>query len=255
MNDLGAFQSAFAKAASGTVEAPNPFWSANDPGLRVYRNNVVSAVAGALGSSFPALRRLVGEDFFLAMSAAYFDAHPPEERTLVAYGEWLPEFIETIPQLEPSPYLSDVARLDRAWLDAHIAADQRPLHADDLVGLDGDALAVLRVALHPSAQVVRTDWSVYEIWRANREDGAAALAPRTATRASEAILVWRASGEVASRCLSAAETAFLGALSPAGTLQAAAEGVADVADADVSAIFASVLASGVLVSEDGEAHD
>ncbi|MGD9964932.1 MAG: putative DNA-binding domain-containing protein [Hyphomonadaceae bacterium] len=255
MSDLGAFQSAFAETASGSVQAPNLFWSADDPGLRVYRNNVVSAVASALGSGFPALRRLVGEDFFLAMSAAYFDAHPPGERTLVAYGEWLPKFIKTIPQVEASPFLGDVARLDRAWLDAHIAADQRPLHVDDLVDLDGEALARLRVALHPSVQIVRTDWSCYEIWLANREGGASALAPRTATRTSETILIWRASGEVISRHLSATEAAFLGALLPSGTLQAAAEGVAGIADADLSAIFASALASSVLVSADGEPHD
>lgn len=255
MSELDAFQAAFAKGMPGTVQTPTPFCSANDPGLRVYRNNVVSAVAGALGSSFPALRRLVGEEFFLAMSAAYFGAHPPKERTLVAYGAGLPEFIEAIPQVEASPYLGDVARLDRAWLEAHIAADQRSLAAGDLAGLDGEALALLRVALHPSARIVRTDWSVYEIWLANREDGAAALAPHTVTHTSQSILVWRVSGEVASRRLNAAEAAFLGALSPEGTLQAAAEGIADIADANVSVIFASALASGVLVSAHGEAHE
>jgi len=252
MNELDAFQFAFAKAASGNVQAPAPFWSASDPGLRVYRNNVVSAVASALSSSFPALRRLVGESFFLAMSAAYFDAHPPRGRSLVAYGGDIPEFLEAIPQAASMPYLGDVGRLDRAWLEAHIAADCSPISVDDLAGLDGATLAGLRVALHPSARIVRTDWNVFEIWRSNREEGEATWAPHTALRASLAVLVWRAAGEVESRCLSAAEAAFLTALSPVGTLQSAAEAVAEIVDANVSAIFASALASGVLVSGDGE---
>src|SRR5690606_33849612 len=160
---------------------------------------VLSAVAGALASSFPAVRRLVGEDFFNAAAAAYFAAAPPRLRTLVAYGESFPRFLETMPSAMATPYLGDVARLDRAWLEAHIAAEAPALAPGDLAHLDADALAAAHVTLHPSARLVHCGWRIHDIWVANRADGPAAQAQHTLTRGAQAVLVWRHGGEVQHR--------------------------------------------------------
>jgi hypothetical protein len=173
MGRLAAFHAAFAHAlGEGDGNALTRFLAHDgDAGVRVYRNNVVSAVAGALASNYPAVRRLVGDPFFNALAAAYFSAAPPLTRTLVGYGEDLPRVLEDLLPAEAAPYLGDVARLDRAWLEAHLAADAAAMTAGTLAGADALAIARLRVTLHPSVGIVCTSWSVFDVWRANR-DGA-----------------------------------------------------------------------------------
>lgn len=255
MTSLSDFHVAFAAAvSSGKTAALAPFLIDQDQGARVYRNNVLSAVAGALASSFRAVRRLVGEDFFNAAAAAYFAAAPPRLRTLVAYGETFPRFLETMPaSAMATPYLGDVARLDRAWLEAHIAAEAPALAPGDLAHLDADALAGVRVKLHASARLVHCGWRIHDIWVANRADGPAAQAQHTLTRGAQAVLVWRHGGEVQHRVLSVGEAGFLSALDQGAALAAAAAAAsAAEPDADVSALFAGALAGGVLGRWQGE---
>ena len=54
---------------------------------------------------------------------------------LVDYGEEFPDFLATFEPAAELPYLSDVARLDRFWTQAHVAADQTPIAAADIDGI------------------------------------------------------------------------------------------------------------------------
>ena len=98
----------------------------------VYRNNVVRGAIEALRAAYPAVNRLVGADFFASLAAAYWQAHPPVTRSLTLYGA---EFAGHIAQWEPAKalaYLPDVARHDRAWLEAHHAAEAPVLTPADI---------------------------------------------------------------------------------------------------------------------------
>lgn len=64
----------------------------------VHRNNVAVALIGALRAAFPALRRLLGIEYFDALAAAFASAHPPRSRLLLHFGDELPGFLE---QFEP----------------------------------------------------------------------------------------------------------------------------------------------------------
>lgn len=249
MPELAAFHTAFAgAAASGDQAALAPFLNSPDDLLRVrvYRNNVAAAIAAALASSYPAVRRLVGEVFFNAAAVAYFSAEPPTTRTLVAYGGTFAMFLESMAAAQSAPYLADAARLDRAWLEALLAPDAAALRAEDLASLGDDALVTTRVALHPSVRCVDTDWRVYDVWRANRADDAEAEVAREVTRGRQSVLLWRVDNEVEHRLLNAGEAAFLRALAGGAPLGAAVEAASNAGSADAGAIFAGALSSGVL---------
>lgn len=252
MSELAAFHTAFAGAAASANQAALvPFLNSPDDlvRVRVYRNNVAAAIAAALASSYPAVRRLVGEAFFNAAGVAYFDAEPPTTRTLVAYGGTFATFLENMAAAQSTPYVADAARLDRAWLEAHLAPDAAALRVEDLARLDGDALAARRVALHPSVRRVQTDWRIYDVWWANRADDAEAEVAREVTRGRQSVLVWRVGNEVEHRLLGAGEAAFLRALAGGAALGAAVEAASDAGSADASAIFAAALSSGVLAQD------
>src|SRR5690606_15015602 len=90
--------------------------SAGIPARRfaVYRNNVVVGLVNALAARFPALQRIVGEEFFRAMAQLYVRAHPPRSRLLMEYGDGFADFIAAFEPAAELPYLADIARLEAA---------------------------------------------------------------------------------------------------------------------------------------------
>lgn len=148
------------------------------PGKRlgIYRNTGASVVATALRLSFPAVRHLVGAQFFAAAARLFAAAAPPRSAWLDEYGADFPEFLAQLPQAAALPYLPDVARLEwQVNLVLH-ALDAEPLEFARLARLDPAELGQLRFAPHPAARLLRCDFPADAIWRAvlERDDGAMA---------------------------------------------------------------------------------
>lgn len=257
MAGLAAFHAAFAAAAvSGDISSLAPFvrTGEGEGGMRVYCNNVAQAIVAALASNYPAVRRLVGDDYFTAAAVGYCSSAPPRVRTLVAYGETFPAHLDGLSSAAAVPYIGDVARLDRAWLEAHIGPDAPALDAHDLRGLSANSLERAKIALHPSVRCVRTRWSVYSAWAANRAEGLDSEIDRIVAREPQSVLLWRIENEVVHRLLEESEVAFVSALADGAALGVAAEAaIAAAPDADVSAIFAAALSSGLLAHQNREA--
>src|ERR1700748_496895 len=89
----------------------------------VYRNNVTVSLIGALASIYPAVQRITGADFFRAMARFHIRATQPTSPLLFEYGRDFPAFIEHYEYAQSMPWLADVARIERAWLDAYHAGD------------------------------------------------------------------------------------------------------------------------------------
>lgn len=138
----------------------------------VYRNNVVVGLREALAAAYPAVRSIVGDDFFAAAAGVFVRQEPPRSPVLIHYGEGFPAFLQSFAPARRLPYLADVARLERAWLEAYHAADATPVAVDVLGALAGDRLAALRVALHPACRRVASPWPVVALWAANTGRGA-----------------------------------------------------------------------------------
>ena len=68
------------RAAPCSVSGPNG--KAARKRYDVYRNNVTVSLINALAATFPATRRVVGEDFFRAMARFHVRATPPSSPLL-----------------------------------------------------------------------------------------------------------------------------------------------------------------------------
>ncbi len=132
--------------------------------LNVYRNNVTVSLIEALGASFPAVRKLVGEDFFKALARAYIAQEPPRTPLLIHYGRTFGDFVEGFSPAASVPYLADVTRLEWLRLCATHARDAAPLGIESLAGLAEDQVARATLGLHPSLQVFRSRWPAISIW-------------------------------------------------------------------------------------------
>lgn len=215
----------------------------------VYRNTVFRGGADALATAFPAVARLAGASYFEAIAIAYVEAHPPRSRTLVGYGEQFPEFLETAPGIDAAPYLPDAARLDRAWLAAHLAANQNPLTGDALAASPPEQLAARSLPLHASVQLVTLSWMVHAAWSANRTEGNANCDAREVRPTRQDVALWRPQHEVQSQVLTLAEAEFLAAMLAGGSLsEAATRALTLDPDLDVSQVFAGAIAAGLFAA-------
>ncbi len=191
----------------------------------VYRNNVAVGLIEALGSRFPVVKRLVGEEFFSALAHAYVLREPPFSPLLIKYGGTFPRFIEGFEAAKPLPYLADVARLEFARGRAYHAADIDPLPAAAFAELRDEDVGATRVTLHPSVAIVASAYPVLSIWEANQADAISAVQ----ARGPEAALVARPSLEVETLRLGAGVDTFLLALQSGACIGEAAAAAAAAA--------------------------
>lgn len=243
MSALAALQRDFAEAltAADGDAAPAALDAAAARRFRVYRNNVHHGLAGALGAAYPVVRALVGEDFFAALARAFLAAHPPRSRSLALLGGELGEFLDGFAPASAVPYLGDVARLERAVLEALHAADAPPLEPEAL------AAGATGWGVHPAARLVASRHPIVAIWRAHQPG-----AERGAIEARvETALVTRPRLRVLVRDLEPAAAAFAAAvIAGADETTAVAAARARRADFDPVTGWTPLLASGALRADD-----
>ncbi|MEJ8473108.1 DNA-binding domain-containing protein [Roseibium algae] len=134
----------------------------------VYRNNVISSLIEALEQTFPAVQHMLGEEYFKALARDFVVAHPPTSPVLIWYGDEFPAFVECFKPLAPYPYLSDVARVEWAWLQAYHSQDAAPLDPSELAAVAPKDLGAMVFAVHPAVFIVQSSWPVWSLVAANR---------------------------------------------------------------------------------------
>jgi len=212
----------------------------------VYRNNVTVSLINALAAVYPATQRITGADFFRAMARSHVRATPPNSPLLFDYGRDFPDFIQGYEHARSMPWLADVARLERAWLDAYHAADAEPLAPRSLAAIPGDRLAGTVLTGHPATRIVRSRFPAVSIFAANRRDGPVG---RVEAAEPEDALVTRPGLEVIVRQLPPGGAVFLSQLiagTPLGA--AAASALADSPEFDLAANIAGMLAAGAFTA-------
>ncbi|TXI07913.1 MAG: DUF2063 domain-containing protein [Rhizobium sp.] len=187
--------------------------------FNVYRNNVIVGLTATLKDAFPAVARIVGDEFFLAMGRIYVATEPPASPIMLDYGKGFPAFIRNFEPVASIPYLSDVASIERAWVEAYHSADIIPLDASVFAQISATDLPHLRVTLHPSWRVVRSAFPAVTIWQMNIGDAVAQEIDFGA--GGEDALVLRSGPDVEIRSLPAGAADFIAALAEGRTMMEA----------------------------------
>lgn len=212
----------------------------------IYRNNILAGLTEALKTDFPAVCRIVGEDFFSAMTRAYVLKHPPRSPVLLEYGETFATFIDSFGPAESLPYLGDVARIERGWLEAYHAPEAIPLHPSALVSVPSEQLQGIRFYLHPSVRLILSQFPAFTIWSTNIE-GSTPI-PVDLDRGGENVLISRSSAEVEVRPLSDAGVRFIRSIAEGNTiLEAAWNTFIFDRSFDLSAMLTGLIEAGIFV--------
>lgn len=207
----------------------------------VYRNNVTVSLIAALASIFPAVERITGPDFFRAMARFHIRETPPTSPLLFDYGRGFADFIDRYAYAQSMPWLSDVARIERLWLDSYHAADAPALAADALAAAPPDDLPTLRFQPHPAARLVSSPHPAITIFAMNRGTGPVGRVENQ----PEYGLITRTEDEVTVRRLPSSTFAFLRALFDGEQLATAAAAVLDADPAfDLPGTIGEMISSG-----------
>lgn len=202
----------------------------------VYRNNVRHSLTRALAARFPVVEALVGPRFFTAMAGVFMAEAPPESPVLQAWGQAFPGFLDRFPPVAHLRWLGDVARVEWARGQAVHAADAAPALPDLLAVSDPERL---RLRLHPSVVLCRSDHPAVSIWRAHQPGAARGPLP---PGPEHALIGRQPDFTVVLVPVDAGTHAVLGTLARGGTLGRAA------AQADPTAALTLLLRHGLITA-------
>ena len=145
---------------AGSFIAPNSRLNAFER-LEIYNRQYWYRVLGALAEDFPALRALLGEEQFSALSIAYLTEHPSRSFTLRNLGSKLVDWLREHPQWggRRHPLAVDLARVEWAFVEAFDGAERTPLTLDQIATLDAGSL----LALQPHLQLLALDYPADDV--------------------------------------------------------------------------------------------
>jgi hypothetical protein len=243
MNALARFQDDFADAL---YDDARDFPLANHGAFAIYRNTAMRACLDALEANYPAVVCLVGRDWFRAAAAIHVAQSPPRDARLFTYGEDFADFIAAFPPASELPYLADVARLDRSWVESLVAADAGIVSAANVAGLGPDDLGALRLRVHPATRTFASTSPAVTIWQASR--AGLAVGADLVWRA-ECAIVTRVDHEVAVTPLDASALRLVEAIAAGASLaDAALSTIAVHPHARIDLLLASLLRAGAFAT-------
>jgi hypothetical protein len=188
-----------------------------DVRLGIYAYAWLARLRGVLADDFGALARVLGEPAFGALVGDYLRVHPPSRPSLRDAGARLSGFLAEAPEASATrrrfPFAPDLARLERALVEAFDAADAPALPVASLAAVAPERWAELSFAFQPALQHLALGFPVDRL-RIAHDRGEATLAGELAPEATP-ICVWRSDERVFHRPLDPIEAEAL-ALALAG---------------------------------------
>lgn len=185
-----------------------------EPGLAVYRNNLIMNAERALAITYPTVVLLVGEEFFSLLVREFIQFEKLSEGDWGLWGKTLPQWLASHERLVEYPFISDCAYVD--WL-CHIAeraqvenltfASDIPQHSD---------LSSLSIRYCAGANLLQSTYPVVDIWQAHqtvneheRHDLLSQAKQKIAEGVGQIALVWRPQWQARVREVNTVESEWL----------------------------------------------
>jgi hypothetical protein len=156
--------------------------------LGIYAGAYRSRLAEALTANYPALAKLLDEDFH-RLASEYMRTHDSPFFSIRYYGDELARFLAAHEDYSAAPVLAELARWEWAMTCVFDAADAPPLTHAALARVPPEQWAQLRFQWHPSVQRLGLNWNVPQIWQALSDE--VERPPTTFSHTPTPWLLWR----------------------------------------------------------------
>ena len=210
--------------------------------VEVYARGYVARLTEALGETYEACWRVLGDEHFQALCRDYIARFPSLSYNLSDYGADMPAFMTGRDFGLEVPFLPDLARYEWEFKEL--------FHAAPAAGLDPAALAgrvkdESRLVFHPASRLLELGHRVYGIWKRDRADETPL--ERSDWEGEQRLVLYKKEGnDVHVRVLSATEHAALSALRAGRPLGEALESAPGMDETVAARLFAFVADAGLI---------
>lgn len=229
--------------------------------LNIYANMYFFRILDCLKDDFPSLVRILGDDGFHNLITDYLQAHPPTHYSLRYAGEHMAAFLGCHPEGEArrisneirsaarndnawahNHVLADLARLEWALITAFDAADATSLSAADLHAIPPEQWGELKLALHPSCQLLTFEWDALSAYEKILEGSREVVGAQTPTH----VRIWRQDLQVMHVSMTATEMQFLEMIAGGKTLSVILSEAKDLNSAEFTHFLQTWIAQDLL---------
>ena len=134
----------------------------------IYKNSIIGTLQKTLQAIYFVSNKLVGDDFFIAMTNCYTAETSSYSPDLSNYGATFADFIAGFSPAQSLPYLVDVARLEWAWHQLFGAADNPIIDFQKLAACYTTAGDNLVFLLPNSSSLLHSPYPIHRIWEVNQ---------------------------------------------------------------------------------------
>jgi len=128
--------------------------------LAIYSGAYRARLVEALGTDYPGLRALAGDDRFEPLARQYVSQHPSAYRNLRWYGGEFPAFVAKAASVRRAPALAEMAAFEWQLGLAFDATDAGPVTGDDIMQVPADEWPRMRFVPHPSLRRLSLRYNV-----------------------------------------------------------------------------------------------
>lgn len=134
-----------------------------DTRLAIYNNAYWTRLLEALATTYPILKKYLGDEAFEKLGYDYINQYPSSYRSIRWFGDQLATFIM-------SPFLAELARFEWTMTLVFDAADSEVLQIAEVGRIPPEEWINMRFQAHPSAHRLNLFWNVVPIWQALAEE-------------------------------------------------------------------------------------
>jgi len=207
--------------------------------LHIYSNAYRARLGEALKENYPVLARVLGDDGFADLSAAFLHSHPSRTPSIRWLGASLAEFVAHDTDALPHPSLCDLIRMEWALNTAFDGADANPLQVADMLMLAPADWPSLRFEVHPTLHLLSMNWNVEPLWTALSADENADTEPPEEFQ--HYLLIWRDNHRTQWRSVGSLEAQLLQATIQGDCFAALCETAAQMSDTATAETVAGYL--------------
>ena len=136
--------------------------------LAYYRGNLGATWEKSLGSAYPVVKALVGDEFFAPMVRVYGRQMPSTDGDVHRFGARFAEFLAGFAPVTAYPYFAGVAQYEWALHRAHFADRIALIDRQLLASKSPQQLEAMRFRLNPACTLLESTWAISAIWHAHQ---------------------------------------------------------------------------------------
>ncbi len=138
--------------------------------LAIYKNAYYARLLEALETTYPILKKYVGEEVFETIAYAYIHHHHSPYRSIRWFGDQLAIFLSEEADYRNSPHLSELAKFEWEMTLVFDAANADVISVEEIGKIPPDQWEDMQFKIHPSIHFLQLNWNVVAIWEALSED-------------------------------------------------------------------------------------